>query len=147
MLDKAENNTAQIDGHPAWATRYDTSTNEYDVMDVRANPFCAGGSAMGDGRWIVTGGNKAVGYHGDAVQQGQGPYEDDDGGHAIRFLHPTSVTGAAQAPTWSQSSRSMDKERWYPTVETLGDGSVVILGGMREYVCILCSMACTASLQ
>ncbi len=41
-------------------------------MNVRSNTFCAGGMSLGDGRWLVTGGNKAVTTNGATAKQGQG---------------------------------------------------------------------------
>ncbi|KDN52163.1 copper radical oxidase [Tilletiaria anomala UBC 951] len=141
MLDKAENNPAKVNGHPAWATVYDFNSNTYQSMDVSANPFCAGGADLGDGRMLVTGGNKAVGSGGGTVEEGSGPYQDYDGGHAIRTLKPGS--GA----TWKISPNALNAERWYPTVEPLKDGYVMIIGGMRDGGYVPTSGSVTASYE
>lgn len=129
ILDKVENNPTHINGHPAWAVEYDYNTNKYRTMDVRTNTFCAGGMTLGDGRWLLTGGNKAVKQQGADATPGAKPYESYNGGHALRFLRPCTD----ESCHWvDKASNQMDKERWYPTVEPLSDGSVAIIGGMRD---------------
>lgn len=48
VLDKVENNTMTINGHPAWATVYDLTQNTATALDVVTNTFCAGGGLLGD---------------------------------------------------------------------------------------------------
>ena len=128
ILDKTENNPTKVNGHPAWAVEYDYNTNNFRTMDVRSNTFCAGGAVLGDGRMAVTGGNKAVTTNGDTAKSGQG-YGAYNGGKAIRFLTPCND----QSCQWDdRASLKMNKERWYPTLETLKDGHVIIIGGMRD---------------
>ncbi|PWZ00931.1 Glyoxaloxidase 2 [Testicularia cyperi] len=126
ILDKTENNPVKVNGHPAWATEYDINSNSYRTMDVRSNTFCAGGMSLGDGRWLVTGGNKATTTGGATAKQGQG-YGSYNGGKALRFLSPCDN----QSCNWDdRSSNQLNTERWYPTVEPLADGHNIILGGM-----------------
>lgn len=109
-----------------------------------------GGNLLANGTWAVFGGNKAVGYGGGLfflilpphflqrpasdsesctwsgreVVQGQGPYQDYAGGTAIRLFNPCT-DGSCQ---WTASNAArMQSERWYPTVETLQDGSLIIV--------------------
>ncbi len=62
VLDKTENNPVEINGlygtHPAWAIEYDINNNTYRTMDVYSNTFCAGGGVLGNGTWVVFGGNQ-----------------------------------------------------------------------------------------
>ncbi|KAJ7091855.1 glyoxal oxidase [Mycena belliarum] len=129
FLDKVENNAAKIAGHPAWASEYALAGDSHRAMDAITNTFCAGGTVLGDGRWINIGGNKAVTYGGDtaASQFGGGPYDDPDGGKSIRELVPTD-DGECE---WT-SGPEMTTRRWYPTVETLQDGSAIIIGGCND---------------
>lgn len=128
ILDKTENNPVHVNGHPAWAVEYDISSNKFRTMEVRSNTFCAGGMTLADGRWLVTGGNKAVTTNGATAKQGQG-YGAYNGGRALRFLSPCDN----QQCQWNdQASNQLNTERWYPTVEPLADGSNIILGGMRD---------------
>ncbi|WFD36359.1 (methyl)glyoxal oxidase [Malassezia cuniculi] len=129
ILDKAEYNHARVNGHPAYVVEYDYNSNNYRPMNVRSNTFCAGGMTLGDGRWLVTGGNKAVTRGGGDATPGSGPYHTYNGGRALRFLNPCTD----QSCQWvDEESNQMNRERWYPTVEPLRDGSVAILGGMRD---------------
>lgn len=129
ILDKVEKNKVNVNGHTAWAVEYDYNSNKYRAMDVRSNTFCAGGAPLANGQWLVTGGNKAVGRQGVDAKPGAKPYESYDGGRALRFLQPCTD----QSCEWvDKDSNQLDKERWYPTVEPLKDGSVAIIGGMRD---------------
>lgn len=129
ILDKVEDNPTRIHGHPAWVVEYDYHTNRLRPMDVPSNTFCAGGMTLGDGRWLVTGGNKAVGRGGVDARPGKGPYKSQNGGRSLRFLRPCTD----QHCQWDDNPANLlDKERWYPTVEPLHDGHVAIFGGMRD---------------
>lgn len=128
MLLFSEGNNATVNGHPAWATEYDLATNTFRTMDVYSNSFCAGGIALGNGTWLNVGGNQAIGYGGNAVTAGTTPYDDYDGGMAIRLLD----TCDDQSCNWiDDPALYMTSRRWYPTLETLEDGSAMILGGCQ----------------
>lgn len=94
ILDKAENNSLQIGGHPAWGTRYDLKTHEATAMAVTSNTFCAGGLHVANGSWAVFGGNQPVTHGGVAVNDklqnptGKNPYLNADGGEAVRVITP-----------------------------------------------------------
>jgi len=61
-------------------------------MDVTTNTFCAGGSSLGDGRWLVVGGNQAVLPGGDALPTGgTNPYGNGDGGQSVRSVYKFCV--------------------------------------------------------
>lgn len=127
IIDKVENNPVQVNGHPAWATEYDTETNTYRAMDIVTNTFCAGGNMLGDGRWINIGGNQPVKSGGVTHVTGDpdDPYKNGDGGQSIRLFKPCS-DGSCE---WTMDPVNMSTRRWYPTVEGLADGSVIIIGG------------------
>ncbi|KAF9527368.1 copper radical oxidase [Crepidotus variabilis] len=126
FVDKVENNPTQINGHPAWASEWSLSSNQQRAMDALTNTFCAGGNVLGNGTWINVGGNQAVTSGGNAAdsQTGGPPYDDPDGRTSIRMLDPCDDGNCDWhlAPTPSG-------QRWYPTLETLEDGSILILGG------------------
>lgn len=147
ILDKVENNAAQIDGHPAWAAEWyvlehphrafiqpffnrTLSTNKVTLMPQMTNTFCAAGMHMPNGSWATFGGNKAVGPscnpNGGAC--GYDPtYGDNDGATAVRLLNPCP---AGQTCEWKDDlTLNLAKKRWYPGIEALGDGSVVLIGG------------------
>jgi hypothetical protein len=126
IVDKVEDNPAQIAGHPAWASEWSASGLQARPMDAITNSFCAGGNVLGNGTWLNVGGNQAVTYGGNpaASQNGGGPYDDPDGGRSVRLLNPCddgSCNWVMDAP--------LTTRRWYPTLETLDDGSILIVGG------------------
>ncbi|KIJ49410.1 copper radical oxidase [Sphaerobolus stellatus SS14] len=129
IIDKVENNPTPINGHPAWAAEYDLETNSARPMDIVTNTFCAGGSSLGNGTWLNIGGNQAVTWGGQQAptQLGtSGPYFDPDGGLSIRLLDPCDSGDC----NWVvPADLAMTTRRWYPSVETLEDGSVIIIGG------------------
>ena len=109
-------------------------------MDVDSNTFCAGGGVLGNGTWIVFGGNQPVTTDGVAVAS-QGAYHNTDGGTAIRMLNPCED----ETCEWIQGESSYDitaentggylqmtGRRWYPIVEALEDGSLIIVGGDKN---------------
>ncbi|KAJ7745446.1 glyoxal oxidase, partial [Mycena maculata] len=137
ILDKVENNKAQIDGHPAWASEYALGANSQRAMDAITNTFCAGGTVLGNGTWINIGGNQAVTYGGDAAasSSGAGPYDDPDGGKSsplflLTFFRELIPKDDGKCE-WTLGP-SMTTRRWYPTVETLQDGSAIIIGGCNN---------------
>ncbi|KAG8965622.1 hypothetical protein FRC00_010175 [Tulasnella sp. 408] len=118
IVDKVENNPLRVNGHAAWGSEYDLNDNTVRAMDVVTNTFCAGGALLGDGTWINVGGNQEVTYGGLSVNDtSQDLYKDGDGRFAVRC-------------NWVDDKKNyMKTTRWYPTLETLEDGSVIIIGG------------------
>jgi len=127
IVDKVENNPISVSGHPAWATEYDIETNTYRAMDIVTNTFCAGGNILGDGSWINVGGNQPVKSGGVTYVTGDpdDPYQNEDGGQSVRLFSPCT-DGSCE---WTTNPVPMTTRRWYPTVEGLEDGSVMIIGG------------------
>ncbi|KXN90309.1 Galactose oxidase [Leucoagaricus sp. SymC.cos] len=121
IIDKVENNAAQINGHPAWAQEYALGSNSQRPMDIVTNSFCAGGGVLGNGSWINVGGNQAVTYGGlqAASQVGGPPYNDPDGRRSM-------VTPCDDGKCDWLLLRTHIDERWYPTVYVLPS-----IGGCR----------------
>lgn len=131
ILDKVENNPIKKPNGqgPAAAVFYNYRDNTVVADNMKTNPFCAGGMTLGDGSWLVVGGNKAVGPGGVTAKQNKSPYYDRNGGQAMRFLQPCSGSQCV----WDDSDRKgLMKERWYATMEPMRDGHVMISGGMRD---------------
>ncbi|GAA5836857.1 hypothetical protein JCM11251_005807 [Rhodosporidiobolus azoricus] len=130
IVDKTERNPVNVTGaggtHPAWATEYDIDANTYRPMDIVTNSFCAGGNVLGNGTWINIGGNQAIGYGGLNADPLTGPYQDGDGGKATRRL---DVCDDETCDWVDDGSNYMTTRRWYPTLETLEDGSMIVIGG------------------
>lgn len=110
-------------------------------MDVRTNSFCAGGNVLGDGRWLNVGGNQAVGPGGLNVAVDSNPYANGDGGMAVRCVdfsrgREGKLTSRGRTLTvcddetcnWNDDGTDyMTTRRWYPTLETLEDGTMIIV--------------------
>ncbi|KAJ7741572.1 DUF1929-domain-containing protein [Mycena maculata] len=142
MLDKAEGNAAQINGHPAWGAVWDMATHDIVLMDVETNVFCASGMHLPNGSFVTFGGNGAVGPGGNigSVRNPSGAsgswdatYQDFDGSKAIRILNPCTDSDDFSSTNcqWfdDPSVLSMQKQRWYSAAEPLGNGTVAIIGG------------------
>ncbi|KAK4703171.1 hypothetical protein P7C70_g3046, partial [Phenoliferia sp. Uapishka_3] len=113
-----------------WATEYDLTSNTFRSLDIKTNSFCAGGNLMGNGSWLSVGGNNAVTTMGvsdstEGLKEGTGAYDDYSGGRATRVITPC----ANQTCTWTEDIDGIPLNRWYPTLETIEDGSVMIIGG------------------
>ncbi|KAF8347453.1 glyoxal oxidase [Amanita rubescens] len=141
ILDKTEDNSAQIAGHPAWASVWDMATHQAQVMDVRSNAFCSSGYHLPNGSYASFGGNNAVGPGGALGSQlnpggysasWDSTYQDFDGSRAIRILNPCRNSDDFNSPQcqWYDNSSvlSMERRRWYSSAEALGDGTIVIMG-------------------
>ncbi|MCO5577656.1 hypothetical protein L7F22_031487 [Adiantum nelumboides] len=130
IMDKIENNPVKRPGSngPAAAVAYNTNTNKLQAMDVDHNPFCAGGMTLGDGTWVVVGGNKAVGAGGVTAQKNASPYYNYNGGRTVRLLSSCSGSGCS----WDEKPNTMVKERWYATVEPMVDGHAMLISGMTN---------------
>ncbi|KAJ7505434.1 glyoxal oxidase [Mycena galericulata] len=141
ILDKAEGNAAQINGHPAWGAVWDIDTHEASVMDVATNTFCSSGMHLPNGSYVTFGGNGAIGPGGNigSVKNPSGSgswdatYQDFDGSKSIRVLNPCTSSDdfASTNCQWFDDPAvlSMQKQRWYSAAEPLADGTVVIIGG------------------
>ncbi|KAI6046123.1 glyoxal oxidase [Pisolithus marmoratus] len=130
IVDKTEDNPWQINGHPVWASEWSISSRKTRVMDAITNSFCAGGTVLGNGTWLNVGGNQAVTYGGVAAlsQTGGPPYDDPDGRQSCVSLLTPCDDGNCD---WVLD-QPMTTPRWYPTLETLEDGSAIIIGGCQN---------------
>jgi hypothetical protein len=130
IIDKAENNRAKLNnGQPVWGTVMSLTDYSVRALDMTTNPFCASGAQLGNGTWMVAGGNHAVGYGGGllgSVAPADGPYQDLDGGQAIRVMEPQNNSANL---AWIDNANAMSSVRWYPGIEVMTDGSVLLIGG------------------
>lgn len=120
ILDKVQNNPAKLpDGKPVWGSILKLSDNSVQAIEVNTNTFCASGVTLGNGSWIVAGGNSANGL-GDA-----------DGRSALRIMEPVANGSDESEIAWVDNPGvlNMQSQRWYPGAENLADGSMVLVGG------------------
>jgi Domain of unknown function (DUF1929) len=83
-----------------------------------ANIWCGGQAQLPDGRVLVAGGNLAY---------PTGEPEDGNGYKGAAWIHIFDPF----TKTWERGE-DMDHGRWYPTLTTLSDGRVLIVGGWDE---------------
>ncbi|CAO1627348.1 unnamed protein product [Parajaminaea phylloscopi] len=131
ILDKVEQNPTKVPGtnKPAWGSLLKLSDNSVTVINVNTNTFCASGVTLGNGSWIVAGGNSPITYGGVDAPDGGGAYSDYDGRKALRMLQP--VPEGSDDIQWLDNAGGLQmlSQRWYPGIETLADGSIVLIGG------------------
>ncbi|KAJ7781366.1 glyoxal oxidase [Mycena metata] len=140
ILDKAEGNAAQVNGHPAWGSVWDIATQETTVMDILTNTFCASGLHLPNGSFVTFGGNGGAGPGGSegsvlcgASASWDVTYQDFDGAKSIRLLNPCDSSQDFSSPEcqWFDNPAvlSMQAKRWYSTAEALANGTIAIIGG------------------
>ncbi|KAE9390575.1 DUF1929-domain-containing protein [Gymnopus androsaceus JB14] len=140
IIDKAEGNAAQINGHPAWGSGFQHAPDAaYGYKDQRLSALL--GMHLPNGSYVTFGGNGAVSPGGNigSVPNGQGAasfdatYQDYDGSKSIRVLNPCTDSDDFTSSNcqWFDNPAvlSMQKKRWYSAAEPLGDGTVVLIGG------------------
>jgi hypothetical protein len=126
ILDKAEGNAVQINGHPAWGSNgsslffsvalvvrtdgcnRDIATHQSIPMDVPSNSFCASGMPLPNASYVTFGGNGANGPDGatgTVLYPGGGPnaffdaiYGDYDGSKSICVLNPCTNADNFSSP-------------------------------------------------
>lgn len=85
---------------------------------------------LANGSWLNVGGNNPIlwgGIQSEGDQVGAAPYFDKDGGKAFRML---VCDNNEENCVWNDDeSMYMTTRRWYPTLETLEDGSMFIISG------------------
>lgn len=127
IIDRAERNTLQVDGHPAWGSIYNLDTGAERALNMKSNAFCAGGSWLSNGVLINVGGNlPSTAYLGPDAKIG-----DDDGLQSIRLFMP--CPNNEYCGIWENAQYlRMAAKRWYASTARLPDGSVFIMGGSKD---------------
>ncbi|ORX90448.1 hypothetical protein K493DRAFT_330879 [Basidiobolus meristosporus CBS 931.73] len=100
-------------GDFAWGSEYDLETNTVRPLDLKSNTFCSAGGFLPDGTLINVSGS-------------QGRRKIREGFNGIRSFKPC----VDKLCDFNQDFNvTLDSKRWYPTVEGLADGRLVIFGG------------------
>lgn len=122
LLDRSQNNPLKAPNshYAATAAEWSIGRNQCRPMAVHTNQFCAGGGTLSDGTWGVLGGNP------EQNNQGQ-----TNGIRAIRHFKPCDNGDC----TWEESEKvHLQVDRWYTSVETVADGSLIAFGGYNAQV-------------
>ncbi|PKY52668.1 hypothetical protein RhiirA4_547280 [Rhizophagus irregularis] len=118
IIDKVEKNPIkQKDGRVAVSVEYDIPTNKKRVLNLNTNTFCSAGAFLGNGTLVHTGGAEAIAKD-----------KFDEGFESLRIFEPCD-DGSCD---WFENPKGLTSKRWYPTMTTLSDGRVLILGGSKK---------------
>ncbi|KAG9231250.1 carbohydrate-binding module family 18 protein [Amylocarpus encephaloides] len=122
FLDKLENYTElkTANGYFAMSSEYDPATNKAVPLAYQTNAFCAGGSFLADGRVVSVGGNGPLDVLDPNIK---------DGFTAIRYLSRSSSNASLNGNDWREPGNKLASARWYPSVQTLGDGRLFVASG------------------
>ncbi|KHJ35015.1 putative glyoxal oxidase [Erysiphe necator] len=123
FLDKLQN-YSQIrtkDGEYAMSAEFNPKSGRPVALSYSTNAFCSGGAFLADGRVISVGGNAPLDFINPKI---------GDGFRAIRTLYRSSTNPYLDGRPWEEpKSRKLSTARWYPTVQTMPDGSVFVASG------------------
>jgi hypothetical protein len=122
FLDKVEN-YAQLklpNGQFAYSSEYDPQENAAVPLAYKTNAFCAGGAFLADGRMLSVGGNAPLEWLDPTVT---------DGFRGLRWLTRYARDSSADGQDWSEPGNQLDTARWYPSVQTMPDGTIFVASG------------------
>lgn len=122
FLDKVENYTRLklADGYFAYSSEYDPVTNEVVPLSYKTNAFCAGGAFLANGTLLAVGGNGNLSWLDPTVT---------DGWRGIRYLTRSASDNSSNGANWVEPGNQLDTARWYPSVQTLPDGTIFVASG------------------
>lgn len=122
FLDKLEDFTKLklANGRFAMSSEYDVQFNNAVPLAYGTNAFCAGGTFLADGRLLSVGGNGPLDWLDPTIL---------DGFDAIRYLERSSTNPAYNGRSWSEPGYKLASKRWYPSVQTMPDGSIFVCSG------------------
>ncbi|KAG7005577.1 hypothetical protein G7Y79_00019g047570 [Physcia stellaris] len=99
-----------------FGTEYNLVTNALRPLRPLSNTFCSAGSFFADGTLANVAGAEPI-------TKGVA-----DGFNKIRTYSPGPCAGACSTD-WIEQSATLQVKRWYPSAQTLVDGSVLVVGG------------------
>ena len=122
FLDKVENYThlKLSDGYYAYSSEYDPATNLAVPLAYKTNAFCAGGAFLENGTLLAVGGNGNLSWLDPTVT---------DGWRGLRYLTRSAVDGSFNGQDWSEPGNQLNTARWYPSVQTMPDGTIFVASG------------------
>ncbi|KAF9939268.1 hypothetical protein BGZ65_011080 [Modicella reniformis] len=99
----------------SWSVEYDIEEGTFRSLHTKTNLFCSAGGYRPDGTIVSLGGAEAQA-------------DIEEGWNSLRFL--SACNGTKSRCDWdTRSEITLKTGRWYPTVETLADGRLFIIGG------------------
>ena len=103
-------------GVSVFGTEYNLQNNALRKLRPKSDTFCSAGSFFADGTLANVAGAEP------------GPASVGSGFNKIRTYAPGPCGGAC-TQDWVESTSTLQNERWYPSMHTLVDGSVLVVGG------------------
>ena len=103
-------------GLAVFGTEYNLPTNELRKLRPLSNTFCSAGSFFPDGTLLNIAGAEV------------GPRGVAEGFDKLRTYSPGPCAGAC-TQDWVEEARLLQHTRWYPSAQTLVDGSILVVGG------------------
>jgi hypothetical protein len=122
FLDKIENYT-QVNlttGGYAYSSEYDPVTNEVVPLADQSNAFCSGGTFLANGTLLSVGGNGPIAWLDPTIRNGF---------KGLRYLTRSSEMSDFDGQDWVEPGNRLDTARWYPSVQTLANGSIFVASG------------------
>ncbi|KAG0235115.1 hypothetical protein BGW42_005765 [Actinomortierella wolfii] len=120
FLEKVEKSVnARLSDDPtkfSYTVEYDLEDNTFRPLHTKTNMFCSAGGYRPDGTIVSLGGAEA---QSDIVE----------GWNSVRFLASCRGDKKSRCDWDTRNNIVLKAGRWYPTVETLADGRLFILGG------------------
>ncbi|KAF5352136.1 hypothetical protein D9758_009234 [Tetrapyrgos nigripes] len=128
IFDRVLGDPLQINGHQAWGAVWNTDANNVTAIDLVTDTFCASGGFLSNGTMVSVGGNPVE------VEDGQvDPAPDKDGLVGLRIWEPCGHPAGLNCTLFENpDTHSLAEKRWYPTSLRIFDGSLMIIGGIKE---------------
>lgn len=104
----------------AYSAEYNPVSNTAVPLSYKTNAFCAGGTFMADGTLLALGGNGPLDWIDPTVT---------DGFDGIRYIKRSATDASLNGQSWSEPGNKLNTKRWYPSVQTLGDGRIFVVSG------------------
>ena len=122
FLDKIEDYT-QVNlttGGYAYSSEYDPVSNEVVPLAYKSNAFCSGGTFLANGTLLSVGGNGPLAWLDPTIRNGF---------KGLRYLTRSSEKPDFDGQDWVEPGNRLDTARWYPSVQTLANGSIFVASG------------------
>ena len=99
---------------------WDPSTNTFTTVPTPSDMFCAGHTILANGNILILGGTTSYPQY-----DANGNLVHDWNGSKLAYIYN-------EATNSYQQTGSMANARWYPTAITLGNGNVLVAGGLDD---------------
>lgn len=111
-----------------FGTEYNLDTNTIRPLHPISNTFCSAGAFFPNGTMFNTGGAEPCEADGNCfTNQGRGPVKD--GFDKIRTYNPGPCPAEGCTQDWVETGATIQRRRWYHSMQTLTDGSILMVGG------------------